>query len=53
MTLHEHRRFMSTVVNIPAPMQAPEQLRQPFTDVDWLYEIKLDGYRVMAGVEAD
>jgi bifunctional non-homologous end joining protein LigD len=40
------------VVTIPAPMQAPEQLRQPFTDPDWLYEIKLDGYRVMAGVEA-
>jgi bifunctional non-homologous end joining protein LigD len=32
-------------------MQAPEALRQPFTDPDWLYEIKFDGYRCMAGVE--
>jgi bifunctional non-homologous end joining protein LigD len=32
-------------------MQAPEALRKPFTDPDWLYEIKFDGYRCMAGVE--
>ena len=36
---------------IPAPMHAPEQLRAPFTDPDWLYEIKFDGYRAMAGIE--
>jgi hypothetical protein len=28
-------------------MQAPEALRQPFTDPDWLYEMKFDGYRCM------
>jgi bifunctional non-homologous end joining protein LigD len=36
------------VVTIPAPMQAPEALRPPFTDPDWLYELKFDGYRCMA-----
>jgi ATP-dependent DNA ligase len=40
------------VIIIPAPMQAPEQLYRPFTDPDWLYEIKFDGYRCVAGVEA-
>lgn len=34
-------------------MQAPEALRPPFTDPDWLYELKFDGYRCMAGIEAD
>jgi ATP-dependent DNA ligase len=33
-------------------MHAPQALRRPFTDPEWLYEIKLDGYRCMAGVEA-
>ncbi len=33
-------------------MLAPEQLFPPFTDPDWLYEIKADGYRCMAGIEA-
>lgn len=42
-----------TVIAIPAPMQAPEALRAPFASPDWLYEIKFDGYRCMAGVEAD
>jgi bifunctional non-homologous end joining protein LigD len=32
-------------------MQAPEALRQPFTDPAWLYELKFDGYRCMAGIE--
>jgi hypothetical protein len=32
-------------------MEAPETLRQPFTDPDWLYELKFDGYRCMAGIE--
>lgn len=40
------------MVNIPAPMQAPEQLFAPFTSPDWLYELKHDGYRTMAGVQA-
>jgi bifunctional non-homologous end joining protein LigD len=34
-------------------MQAPEHLFRPFTSEDWIYEIKLDGYRVRAGIEAD
>lgn len=33
-------------------MMAPEQLYKPFTSEDWLYELKFDGYRCMAGVEA-
>jgi ATP-dependent DNA ligase len=40
------------MVTIPAPMQAPEQLFKPFTSPDWLYELKFDGYRCMAGIEA-
>jgi ATP-dependent DNA ligase len=32
-------------------MQAPEQLFAPFTSPDWLYELKFDGYRAMAGVQ--
>lgn len=32
-------------------MQAPEQLFAPFSLPDWLYEIKFDGYRTMAGVQ--
>jgi bifunctional non-homologous end joining protein LigD len=32
-------------------MHAPEQLVQPFTDPDWIMEIKMDGYRCMAGIE--
>ena len=39
------------MITIPAPMQAPEALRPPFTDPDWLYEIKQDGYRCMAAVD--
>lgn len=39
------------MIAIPAPMQAPEQLFRPFTSDDWLYEIKFDGYRTMAGVQ--
>lgn len=34
-------------------MHAPEQLRAAFTDPDWLYELKFDGYRCLAGIEAD
>jgi bifunctional non-homologous end joining protein LigD len=36
---------------LPAPMLAPETLRPPFTDPAWIYEIKFDGYRCMAGIE--
>jgi bifunctional non-homologous end joining protein LigD len=39
------------VVTIPSPMQAPEALREPFTDTDWLYELKFDGYRCLTGIE--
>lgn len=34
-------------------MHAPELLHAPFTSDEWLYEIKHDGYRCMAGIEAD
>lgn len=44
---------MILVVVIPAPMRATETLRQPFTDPEWLYELKFDGYRCMAGIERD
>lgn len=39
------------MISIPAPMLAPEKLREPFTDPEWLYELKFDGYRCMAGVD--
>lgn len=32
-----------------SPMRAPEQPVPAFTDPDWLYEIKFDGYRTLAG----
>jgi bifunctional non-homologous end joining protein LigD len=38
-------------ITIPSPMLAPEYLRPPFTDAAWLYEIKFDGYRCLAGIE--
>lgn len=41
------------MITIPAPMQAPDALRPAFTDPDWLYELKFDGYRCLAGIEAD
>jgi bifunctional non-homologous end joining protein LigD len=37
---------------LPAPMLAPETLRPPFTDPAWIYEIKFDGYRCMAVLQA-
>lgn len=39
------------MVTIPAPMQAPERLFKPFTSPDWIYELKFDGYRCLAGME--
>jgi ATP-dependent DNA ligase len=42
--------YTRSVLTIPAPMQAPEPLRQPFTDPQWQYELKFDGYRCMAAV---
>ncbi len=42
---------MSPTVEQIRPMQAPDVLREPFTSPDWLYEIKFDGYRTMAGIE--
>lgn len=35
------------MLTIPAPMHATERGR-PFTDPDWIYEIKYDGYRCLA-----
>jgi bifunctional non-homologous end joining protein LigD len=35
------------MITIPAPMHATEGGR-PFTDPDWIYEIKYDGYRTLA-----
>lgn len=40
------------MITIPAPMQALDRLWAPFTADDWLMEVKHDGYRCMAGVEA-
>jgi len=39
------------MITIPPPMMPPDVLRVPFTNPDWLYEIKGDGYRCMAGIE--
>lgn len=39
------------MIHIPAPMHAPEQLFKPFTSDEWIYELKFDGYRCMAGTE--
>jgi bifunctional non-homologous end joining protein LigD len=39
------------VLTIPAPMRATEG-GKPFTDPAWIYEIKFDGYRVMARADA-
>jgi bifunctional non-homologous end joining protein LigD len=33
-------------------MRVAEQLFAPFTSPDWIYELKFDGHRCMAGVEA-
>lgn len=33
-------------------MQATEGQRAPFSSADWIYEIKFDGYRCMAGIDA-
>lgn len=41
------------MVPIPAPMLAPETLRAPFSDDAWLYELKYDGYRCMAGIDVE
>jgi hypothetical protein len=30
-----------------SPMRAPDASVPPFTDPDWLYEIKFDGYRTL------
>jgi ATP-dependent DNA ligase len=49
----QQRKWRQTlgVITFPAPMHAPEALRQPFTDPEWIYEIKFDGYRCLAGIE--
>ena len=35
------------MITIPAPMRATEG-GKPFTDPEWIYEVKYDGYRCMA-----
>lgn len=40
------------MIATPAPMQAPETLHAAFTDPDWIYEIKFDGYRCLAAIDA-
>jgi hypothetical protein len=37
------------MIPIPAPMRVTEG-GKPFTDLAWIYEVKYDGYRCMAGV---
>lgn len=37
---------------IPGPMLLDERTVPPFNEPGWIYEIKFDGYRLMAGVEA-
>jgi ATP-dependent DNA ligase len=34
------------------PMRALDDKFKPFTDPDWIYEIKYDGYRMLASVDA-
>src|SRR5689334_10942768 len=34
------------------PMRALDEKFKPFTDPDWLYEIKFDGYRMLASIDA-
>jgi hypothetical protein len=43
------RYALGVSVLIPAPMLASPG-GKPFTSPDWLYEIKFDGYRCMAGI---
>ena len=40
------------MITIPAPMLAPERLYEPFTDEGWVYELKMDGYRTLAALDA-
>jgi bifunctional non-homologous end joining protein LigD len=40
---------MTPAMTIPAPMLATAG-GKPFSSPDWLYEIKFDGYRCMAGI---
>ena len=40
------------MIEFPRPMQAPERLYQPFSSDEWHFEIKMDGYRCMAGADA-
>ena len=40
------------MLTIPAPMRATEG-GKPFTDPDWIYELKYDGYRCLARAGGD
>jgi len=39
------------VIEFPALMHAPERLVRAFTSDDWIYEVKVDGFRCLAGIE--
>lgn len=43
---------MGPLVSQMQPMLAPQQPVPAVTDPDWLYEIKFDGYRCLAGLDA-
>lgn len=47
---HGGWRYSGAVIVFPEPMHAPDRLVHPFTDDGWIYEIKHDGYRCMAGI---
>jgi bifunctional non-homologous end joining protein LigD len=48
------QNLVSAVLDLRAiePMRALDTKFRPFTDPDWLYEIKFDGYRMLASVDA-
>lgn len=42
---------MAAPVSEILPMQAPQKNNPPFTSEDWVYQMKFDGYRCLAGVK--
>jgi bifunctional non-homologous end joining protein LigD len=49
-----HDTSTSAAIDLSAiePMRALEEKFKPFTDEDWIYELKYDGYRMLASVDA-
>lgn len=45
---------MTSQIDLSAiePMRALDDKFKPFTSADWLYEIKFDGYRMLASIDA-